>query len=70
MKPLSLKTGKWAFRGPVFKWPFLGPSEAPQGHFGGCKGVQVAHPRCGLRCSTMFNQCSTNLGQLGLPMAK
>ena len=38
----------------MFKWPFLGPSEAPQGHFGGCKGVQVAHPSCGLRCSTML----------------
>ena len=63
--PLMAKYGrKW------LKLPLQGPSEAPHGHFGGWKGVQVAHPSCGLQCSTRFNQCSTKLRQLGLPMAK
>merc|ERR1712020_877759 len=53
-------------------WPemaILGTSKAPQGHFWGVQRDPSGPPRCGLQCSTMFNQCSTNLGQLGSPMA-
>ena len=51
------------------KRPFLGTSRAPRWHFRGVKRVQTHPPGCVQQCSTMFNQCSTHLGWLGLPMA-
>ena len=48
----------------------LGGSGAPKCNFLGAKGVQTHPPRCEVQCSTMFNQCSTHLGSLGLPMAQ
>ena len=52
------------------KRSFLRGSGAPKWHFWGAKGVQTHPPRCEVQCSTMFNQCSTQLGSLGLPMAQ
>ena len=52
------------------KRSFLGGSGAPKCHFFGAKRVQTHPPGCEVQCSTMFNQCSTHLGSLGLPMAQ
>ena len=41
---------------------------APKSHFLGAKRAQTHPPRCGVQCSTMFNQCSIHLGSLGLPV--
>ena len=49
---------------------FLRGFGAPKCHFLGAKRVQTHPPRCEVQCSTMFSQCSTHLGLLGLPMAE
>ena len=48
---------------------FLGGSGTPKCHFWGAKRFQTDPPRCEVQCSTLFNQCSTHLWSLGLPMA-
>ena len=47
---------------------FGGPLRPPRVILVGAKGSQWPPPRCGLQCSTVFNQCSTNLRQVG-PLA-
>ena len=54
-------------------WPkkvIFGGSGGPQMPFFGGKKGPNSPPRCEVQCRTMFNQCSTHLGWLGLPKAK
>ena len=51
------------------KKAILGGSRAPQWHLRVVQKAQTDPPGCGEQCSTLFSQCSTHLGSLGLPMA-
>ena len=56
--------------GPIWQFPVIfGGSGTPKCHFWGAKRFQTDPPRCEVQCSTLFNQCSTHLWSLGLPMA-
>ena len=54
----------------VKKGRFRALLRPPSDISGWSKRLKLTPPGCEIQCSTMFNQCSTQLGLLGLPMAK
>ena len=52
------------------KWSFLGAPCDPRDHFRWVQRGRTGPPICEIQCSTLFNRCSTQIGQLGPSMAK